>query len=39
MTQHLALNTAQEIPIDPVNDYDIRGGGGIILRARECRDP
>jgi non-heme chloroperoxidase len=39
MTQHLALNTAQEIPIDPVNDYDIRGGGGIILRAREWGCP
>ncbi len=39
MTHDLALNTAHEIAIDPVNDYDIRGGGGIILRAREWGCP
>jgi pimeloyl-ACP methyl ester carboxylesterase len=35
MTHDLALDTAQATAIEAVRDYDIRGGGGITLRAHE----
>lgn len=35
MTHDLALDPADAMAIEPVRDYDIRGGGGITLRAHE----
>ena len=35
MTHDLALDTAPPGPTEPVRDYEIRGGGGIALRAHE----
>jgi non-heme chloroperoxidase len=39
MTHDLALDTAQATAIEAVRDYDIRGGGGITLRAHEWGRP
>jgi pimeloyl-ACP methyl ester carboxylesterase len=35
MTHDLAVDPARESVIEPVREYDIRGGGGIRLHARE----
>ena len=39
MTHDLALDPADAMAIEPVRDYDIRGGGGITLRAHEWGRP
>jgi len=39
MTHDLALDTAPATAIEAVRDYDIRGGCGITLRAREWGQP
>jgi non-heme chloroperoxidase len=39
MTHDLALDAAQASTFDPVHDYEIRGGGGITLHAREWGCP
>jgi non-heme chloroperoxidase len=39
MTHNPALDTAEAIAIEPVGDYDIRGGGGIRLQAQEWGRP
>jgi non-heme chloroperoxidase len=39
MTHDLALDTAQAMAVEPVRDYDIRGGGGITLRAHDWGCP
>jgi non-heme chloroperoxidase len=32
---HLALESADATAVEPVREYDIRGGGGVTLHARE----
>jgi non-heme chloroperoxidase len=39
MTHDLALEPADAVAIEPVREYDIRGGGGITLRAHEWGRP
>ena len=39
MTHELALDTAPAMGTEPVREYDIRGGGGITLRAHEWGRP
>ena len=39
MTQDLALDTAPAMVTEPIRDYDIRGGGGVTLRAHEWGRP
>src|ERR1700729_1611722 len=39
MTHNLALDSTGAMTIEPVRDYDIRGGGGVTLHAREWGRP
>ena len=39
MARNLVLEQAQVTAIEPVRDYDIRGGGGVTLHAREWGNP
>jgi pimeloyl-ACP methyl ester carboxylesterase len=39
MTQELAFDPRQAEAVEPLREYDIRGGGGITLRAREWGNP
>lgn len=39
MTHNPALDTAVAIAIEPVGDYEIRGGGGVMLHAHEWGRP
>jgi non-heme chloroperoxidase len=39
MASDLTLPPAQVEPVKPVSEYDIRGGGGITLHAREWGNP
>jgi non-heme chloroperoxidase len=39
MTHNLALESTEAIAIEPVRDYDIHGGGGVMLRAHEWGRP
>lgn len=39
MAQDLTLDSAYAIAAEPVREYDIRGGGGITLHAREWGNP
>jgi pimeloyl-ACP methyl ester carboxylesterase len=39
MASDLTQPPAQVEPVKPVNEYDIRGGGGITLHAREWGNP
>ena len=39
MATNLTLQRAQAEPVKPVRKYDIRGGGGITLHAREWGNP
>ena len=39
MAPDLTLDPAHAEPVEPVRDYDVRGGGGITLRAREWGNP
>ena len=39
MAQNLTLEAAQPITVEPSREYDIRGGGGTTLHAREWGNP
>lgn len=39
MTHDLTLDPAHAVAIEPVREYDIRGGGGVMLRAHEWGRP
>jgi non-heme chloroperoxidase len=39
MSPDLTLQREQAKPVKPVREYDIRGGGGLTLRAREWGNP
>ena len=39
MTQEVAINQTPVEAVGPIREYDIRGGGGITLRAREWGNP
>jgi non-heme chloroperoxidase len=39
MTDHPAIDSVHAVALEPDRDYDIRGGGGVMLRAHEWGRP